>query len=88
MSTRLSVDLVFLALMGAAVGWIARAPADPPARAAYLCEPVFVVANAAVLLQAAVVDDGNTIAPTPPWRPDPGRVCMRLVLSLSTDPAY
>jgi len=87
MSTRLSVDLVFLALVGAAMAWIARAPADPPARAAYLCEPVIAVASAAALLQAAVLDDGNTIAPTAPWRPDPGRVCMRLVFSLSQDPA-
>ena len=88
MSTRLSVDLLVLALAGAVAAWIARAPADPPARAAYLCEPVIVAANAAAQLHAAVVDDGNTIAPTPPWRLDPGRVCMRLVVSMSEATAY
>jgi hypothetical protein len=88
MSTRLSVDLMFLALIGAIAAWVARAPVDPPARAAYLCEPVIVAADAAAYLQAAVVDEGNTIAPTPAWRPDPGRVCMRLVIGLTDTRAY
>lgn len=83
MSTRLSVDLLFLALIGAVASWFARAPQDPPARAAYLCGPVIVVGRVASQLENALVDEGNTIAPTPPWRPDPGRVCTRLVMRLS-----
>ncbi len=88
MSTRLSVDLLFLALIGTVAAWAARAPTDPPARAAYLCEPVIVASNAAVAVQSALLDEGNTIAPTPAWYPDPGRLCMRVVISLSQDRAY
>ena len=88
MSTRLSVDLFLLGLLGALASWFARAPADPPARAAYLCAPVIAVAGAAAHLEAAMTDDGRTVPPTPPWRFDPGRACMRLVISLSEEPAY
>ena len=88
MSTRLSVDLLFLSLIGAIAAWAARAPADPPARAAYLCEPVMVATNAAAALHAAVLDNGNIIAPTPAWYPDAGHICMRLVMGLSQDYAH
>ncbi len=83
MSTRLSVDLLFLALIGAIAHWFSHAPEDPPARAAYLCAPVIVVGRVATQLENALADNGNTIAPTPIWRPDPGRVCLRLVTRLS-----
>ena len=88
MSTRLSVDLIFLGLIAAVANWIAHAPSDPPARAAYLCAPVIAVAGAAAHLEAAMNDDGSTVAATPPWRFDPGRACLRVVTSLSEDPAY
>jgi len=88
MSTRLSVDLIFLGLIAAVANWIAHAPADPPARAAYLCTPVIVVAGAAAHLEAAMDDDGRTVAPTPPWRFDPGRACLRVITSLSEDLGY
>jgi hypothetical protein len=85
MSTRLSVDLIFLGLIGAVVGWLARAPADPPARAAYLCAPVIVLAGTAAHLGAAMADDDRIAPPEPPWRFDPGRACMRLVVRVSED---
>ena len=88
MSTRLSVDLLFLGLIGAAFGWLARAPSDPPARAAYLCAPVLVVADVAAQLEAAITEDEHVVAPAPPWRLDPGRTCMRVVLRVSEDLGY
>jgi len=87
MGTRLSIDLLFLAFIGAVASWFSHAPEDPPARAAYLCGPIIVVGRVATQLENALVDDGNTIAPTPPWRPDPGRVCLRLVIRLSEPPS-
>jgi len=88
MSTRLSVDLLFLGLIGAIAGWFARAPADPPARAAYLCAPVIAVAGAAAHLEAAMTDDGRVTPPEPPWRFDPGRACLRVVTRVSEDLGY
>jgi hypothetical protein len=88
MSTRLSVDLVFLGLIGALVGWLARAPADPPARASYLCTPVIVIASVAAHLETALTDDRQIAPPEPLWRFDPGRVCVRLVERVSDDLGY
>jgi len=85
MSTRLSVDLMFLGLIAAVAGWLARAPAAPPARAAYLCAPVITVAGLAAQLDAALMDDERIVPVEPPWRFDPGRACTRLVVRVSQD---
>ncbi len=85
MSTRLSVDLIFLSFMAAVVGWACRAPPDPQARAAYLCAPVVLVAATAAHLEAAMADDGSVAPPEPPWRVDPGRACTRVVARVAED---
>ena len=85
MSTRLSVDLMFLSLIAAVVGWVCRAPADPQARAAYLCAPVTLLAATAVHLEAAMADDGSVAPPEPPWRFDPGHACRRVVARVAED---
>jgi len=76
---------MFLGLVGVVAGWLARAPADPPGRAAYLCAPVILVASTAAHLEAAMNDDGRVIPAEPPWRFDPGGACMRLVQRVSED---
>jgi hypothetical protein len=84
-STRLSVDLLFIGLIGTILGWLARAPADPPARAAYLCAPVIVMASVTAHLESMLADEDRIVPPTPPWRFDAGRACMRLVVRVSED---
>lgn len=83
MSTRLSVDLLFIGLIGAAVGWAARAPAQPQARAAYLCRPVIVAATTVAQLEALAREDEGVVPPTPPWRSTPGEACQSLVVRVS-----
>jgi hypothetical protein len=85
MSTRLSVDLLVIGLLGGAVAWAARAPADPPARAAYLCAPVIAASTMAYHLQYALAEESNVVPPTPPWQLDAGRVCLRVVVRVSED---
>lgn len=87
MSTRLTVDLLFLALAGAVASWFAHAPETPPERAAYICAPVVAVTRFATQLEGAMADDGSTLAPIPPWRIDPSRLCTRLVIRLNQTPA-
>jgi hypothetical protein len=88
MSTRLSVDLLFIGLIGSLVGWAAHAPADPAARAGYLCAPVVVASTIAFHLQYLVADENNVTPPEPPWRFDAGHACMRLVVRVSEDLAH
>jgi len=83
MSTRLSVDLLFLGLIAAIAGWISRAPEDPPARAAYLCAPVAMVAGTAAHLESAMTDDERIAPAEPPWRFDPARACRRVVVRIA-----
>ncbi len=85
MSTRLAVDLLFLAVVGSVGGWIARAPADPQARAAYLCAPVALVAATAAHVEAAMADSGGIAPPDPSWRFDAARACTRIVAQVSRD---
>lgn len=85
MSTRLSVDLIFLSFIAAIVGWACRAPADPHARAAYLCAPIALVGATAAHLEAAMADNGSVAPPEPPWRFNPGRSCRRVVAQVAED---
>jgi len=81
---RLSIDLLFLGLLAALAGWLARAPADPQQRANYLCAPVAVFSHAAARMEVAMTDDGRSAPPVPRWHMDPERDCHRIVLIFAT----
>jgi hypothetical protein len=85
---RMSMDFLFLGFVAAFAAWVARAPADPPARATYLCAPIAGVGDMAARLESAMRGDDHINPPTRAWRPDPARACARIVERLvpGTDP--
>jgi hypothetical protein len=85
MSTRLSVDLFLIGLLGSVVAWASHAPANPPARAAYLCAPLVFASSVTFALESLVADESNVVPPTPRWRFDAGRACGRVVIRVSED---
>lgn len=54
-------ELIGLAAVAAVVGWAQRAPAEPAARARYLCRPVHLAGHTAVALQAMLDDRGRIV---------------------------
>ena len=79
---RYTVDLFALGLVFTAAGWLARAPAQPEARAAYLCRPVAVASGALARLEAALSDAGQVIPARHAWLPEVPLDCERMVLRL------
>lgn len=84
-SVRYSTELLLLGIGLAVAGWLARAPAQPYARASYLCAPVGFVAREARRFEAALSDHDQVIPPEHAWAPDPAAECVRIVLRLSDD---
>ena len=85
MSTRLSVDLFLIGLLGSLAGWFAHAPDEPQARASYLCAPVRVVASTLTQLEVLLLENDGVTPPTRPWSAEPAGACRRLVVRISAD---
>jgi hypothetical protein len=83
MAMRYTTELLAIGIALGAAGWFARAPAQPDARAAYLCRPVGTFTRVLGALEAAFSDADQVIPPRHAWLPDLPRDCERLVLRLA-----
>ena len=83
---RITVDFLVLGIIGAVAGWAARAPAEPQARAAYLCAPLATLTNTVSRIEALVAREEPIVPPQSRW-PQPGLQdqCAQWVAALSAD---
>jgi hypothetical protein len=84
-SWRHRLDLLGFLLLLACYGWFSRAPAQPVARANYLCAPVGSLARIAERLREALSDQDLVIPPEQAAAPDLALDCARIVLRLGAE---
>ena len=82
---RYSGEVLVLGIVVAIGGWYARAPLEPPRRAAYLCAPVGAAVRSVARLQAALSDHDQVVPPIEARLPDLPMDCARLVLRWNAD---